>query len=80
MGAVPLSVAECPVRRRQRRQSGLLLFVLRATPVMGTLLIVHLASVIALYLTIPFSKFMHAPHRLGALLIDANERRREVPA
>jgi citrate/tricarballylate utilization protein len=57
--------------------TGLLLFVLRSTSAMGTLLLIHLASVVALYLTLPFSKFMHAPHRLGALLIDASERRAE---
>jgi citrate/tricarballylate utilization protein len=57
--------------------TGLLLFALRSTTAMGALLLIHLASVVALYLTLPFSKFMHAPHRLGALLIDTAERRAE---
>ena len=54
--------------------SGMLLLALRSTGAMSWLLIVHLASVVALYLVVPFSKFVHASHRFAALLLDAEER------
>jgi citrate/tricarballylate utilization protein len=57
--------------------TGLLLLVLRSTGAMSWLLIAHLASVVALYLVIPFSKFVHASHRFAALLFDAEEHARE---
>jgi citrate/tricarballylate utilization protein len=57
--------------------SGLLLLALRSSAAMAPLLIVHLASVVALYLVIPFSKFVHASHRTAALLIDAAEEAHE---
>jgi citrate/tricarballylate utilization protein len=54
--------------------TGLLLLVLRATAAMGTLLAVHLGFVLALFLVLPYSKFVHAVHRLAALLRAAAER------
>jgi citrate/tricarballylate utilization protein len=56
--------------------TGLLLLVLRATPAMGVLLAVHLGVVFALFVTMPYGKFMHGPYRLLALLRHAEERRR----
>jgi citrate/tricarballylate utilization protein len=54
--------------------TGLLLLVLRATAAMGTLLAVHLGFVLALFLVLPYSKFVHAVYRLAALLRAATER------
>jgi citrate/tricarballylate utilization protein len=48
--------------------SGLLLLALRETRAMGVLLIVHLAVVMALFLTIPYGKFVHGFYRLAALM------------
>ncbi len=55
--------------------SGLLLLALRATAAMPLLLTIHLAMVLGLFLTMPFGKLIHAPHRLAALVRDAMERR-----
>lgn len=55
--------------------TGILLLAFRAGPLMPTLLVLHLASVTGLYLTLPLGKFVHAVHRLGALLLDAAEAR-----
>jgi citrate/tricarballylate utilization protein len=49
--------------------TGLLLLVLRATPSMGGLLVVHLAAVAALFISAPYGKFVHVPLRLAALLL-----------
>jgi citrate/tricarballylate utilization protein len=54
--------------------TGLLLLALRATAAMGTVLAVHLGCVLALFLVLPYSKFVHAPFRLAALLRAAMER------
>jgi len=56
--------------------TGLLLLCLRATPLMGTLLAVHLGLVIGLFVTLPYGKFVHAIYRYGALLRNAIERKR----
>jgi citrate/tricarballylate utilization protein len=56
--------------------SGLALLVLRATPAMGVLLAVHLGIVLALFLLLPYSRFVHAVYRFAALLRYALERRR----
>jgi citrate/tricarballylate utilization protein len=48
--------------------TGLLLLVLRDSPLMGVLLIVHLAVVLALFLTLPYGKFMHGFYRTAALV------------
>jgi len=55
--------------------TGLLLLVLRATPALGTLLAVHLGVVLALFLTMPYSKFVHGIYRGLALVRSAGERR-----
>ncbi len=47
--------------------TGLALLLLRHQRVMGALLIVHLGSVLALFLTLPYGKFVHGLYRLLAL-------------
>ncbi len=53
--------------------TGLLLLVLRHHSSMGTLLIVHLATVLALFLTLPYGKFVHGLYRAAALIKYAGE-------
>ncbi len=54
--------------------SGLLLLAVRATGAMGVVLAVHLGLILALFLTMPYSKFVHALYRTGALVRHAIER------
>jgi citrate/tricarballylate utilization protein len=48
--------------------SGLLLLLLRETSAMGLLLVVHLATVLALFVTLPYGKFVHGLYRTAALV------------
>ena len=48
--------------------TGLALLVLRDRSMMAVLLIVHLATVLALFLTLPYGKFVHGIYRMVALL------------
>jgi citrate/tricarballylate utilization protein len=41
--------------------------------VMGPLLIVHLGAVLALFVTLPYGKFVHGLYRVAALVLNANE-------
>ena len=54
--------------------TGLALLVLRHQPVMAPLLIVHLGTVLALFLTLPYGKFVHGLYRTAALLKFAGDR------
>lgn len=56
--------------------TGLLLMVLRLTPAMPLVLALHLGSVMALFLTLPYGKFAHAVYRACALVKWEIERRR----
>jgi citrate/tricarballylate utilization protein len=47
--------------------TGLALLALRETGLMGPLLVVHLAAVAALFLTLPYGKFVHGIYRSAAL-------------
>ena len=53
--------------------TGLLLLALREGAAMPALLVAHLACVVALFLTLPFGKFVHAVHRIAALVKFARE-------
>ena len=54
--------------------TGLLLLALRATGAMGVLLAIHLGFVLALFLVMPYSKFIHGAFRAAALLRNAMEK------
>ena len=53
--------------------TGLLLLVLRERSAMGSLLIVHLGVVLALFVTLPYGKFVHGLYRAAALVKYARE-------
>jgi citrate/tricarballylate utilization protein len=55
--------------------TGLLLLVLRATPAMPLLLALHLGVVFALFITMPYGKFVHGLYRFAALMRYAQEHR-----
>jgi citrate/tricarballylate utilization protein len=54
--------------------TGLLLLGLRETTSMPTLLGLHLGVILALFLTLPYGKFVHGIYRTAALLRNALER------
>jgi citrate/tricarballylate utilization protein len=56
--------------------SGLLLLALRETPAMGTLLVLHLAGVFAVFFSIAYGKFAHFLYRYAALVQNRVELRR----
>ncbi len=55
--------------------TGLGLLVLRSTSGMPAMLAIHLSAVMALFLTLPYSKFAHGIYRSAALLKHAIEKR-----
>ena len=48
--------------------TGLLLLMFRETAAMTTLLVIHLSVVLALFVTLPYGKFVHGIYRSAALL------------
>jgi citrate/tricarballylate utilization protein len=60
--------------------TGLALLAWRDTRAMATLLAIHLGIVLALFLTLPYGKFVHAVYRLAALVRFHVERKRPPPA
>ncbi len=54
--------------------TGLLLLTVRASGAMGVSLAIHLGLVLALFVTLPYSKFVHGIYRFGALTRHAIER------
>jgi citrate/tricarballylate utilization protein len=59
--------------------TGLALLALRETRAMGVLLAFHLGAVMALFVTLPYGKFVHALYRVAALWRFHIERRRPLP-
>jgi len=55
--------------------TGMLLLALRETGAMGVLLIVHIATVLALYVSTPYGKFAHFVYRVAALVQNRLEAR-----
>ncbi len=60
--------------------TGLALLALRDTGAMAMLLAIHLGFVLALFLTLPYGKFVHALYRFAALVRYHVERKRPPPA
>lgn len=58
--------------------TGLALLALRATSAMGLLLALHLGFVFALFLSMPYGKFVHGLYRFAALVRYAHERRQHL--
>jgi len=56
--------------------TGMLLLALRETAAMGLLLVVHLGVVMALFVLLPYGKFVHGLYRAAALVKYALERAR----
>jgi citrate/tricarballylate utilization protein len=55
--------------------TGIALLIWRNTPAMGPLLALHLGVVFALFITMPYGKFVHGIYRYAALVRYARERR-----
>lgn len=55
--------------------TGILLLAFRATAAMGALLAIHLGTILALFVLLPYSKFVHATYRTLALVRTAAERK-----
>jgi citrate/tricarballylate utilization protein len=60
--------------------SGLVLLALRSTEALGILLDLHLSFTLALFLVLPYSKFVHGMYRSGALLRNSIDQRLGDPA
>ena len=58
--------------------TGLALMVWRETGAMPGLLLTHLSLILALFVTMPFGKFVHAFYRFGALLKYAKESKEDT--
>jgi citrate/tricarballylate utilization protein len=59
--------------------TGLALMALREARAMGVLLSLHLGAVLALFITLPYGKFVHALYRFAALVRFHLERKRPGP-
>ena len=59
--------------------TGLALWLARGTPALALLLCLHLGTVMALFLTLPYGKFAHGIYRTASLLRHAVEKRQPHP-
>lgn len=59
--------------------SGLMLLAVRATPAMPLTLAIHLGCVLALFISLPYGKFVHGLYRYLALARHERERREPNP-
>jgi citrate/tricarballylate utilization protein len=59
--------------------TGLMLLASRETAAMGVLLAAHLGVVMALFITLPYGKFVHAVYHFAALVRYHLERKRPLP-
>lgn len=59
--------------------TGMALWLMRGTPALALLLCLHLAAVMAFFLTMPYSKFAHGIYRSAALLRYHTEKRTPNP-
>ena len=55
--------------------TGMALLLFRATPLMATILALHLGFVFGFFITLPYSKFVHGFYRLLTLIRYAHEKR-----
>ncbi len=60
--------------------TGLLLLALRGTGAMSIMLALHLGIIVALFLLLPYCKFVHGLYRAAALVRSAAERARRASA
>jgi citrate/tricarballylate utilization protein len=56
----------------------MLTLVLRSTPALGVILAIHLGTLVALFLTMPYGKFVHFVYRYAALVRNRVEAAREA--
>ena len=54
--------------------TGMLTLIFRATPAMGSILVLHLACIAALFISAPYGKFVHVVYRTLALVRYETER------
>jgi citrate/tricarballylate utilization protein len=59
--------------------TGMLTLIFRATLAMGTILVLHLACIAALFISAPYGKFVHAVYRTLALMRYEREQNRPHP-
>jgi citrate/tricarballylate utilization protein len=60
--------------------TGMLLLVLRESALMPALLVIHIATVLALYVSAPYGKFAHFVYRIAALVQNRLEERQRAGA
>jgi len=56
--------------------TGFMLLAFRERAIMSAVLVVHLGAVLALFVTLPYGKFVHGIYRTAALIHYAMESRR----
>jgi citrate/tricarballylate utilization protein len=57
--------------------TGMLTLILRETPLMSAMFLLHLATLAALFVTVPYGKFTHVLYRLLALFQHERDLREE---